>query len=205
MVHLSVDAKIACADGSGGQATCVIIDPADQKMTHLVVREKQFPHTERLVSVDQIAEIAPDLIRLHCTRDELATVEPFVEYHDVRSERPCYREGAEFYLVMRDVIWPKKTVFVPTRSERIPAGELAVRRGAQVEAIDGPVGHVCEFLMSSLNEPITHMVVKERVFWHQKERIVPVSEIDRLGEQIIYLKLDKRAIESLPARPMSDC
>jgi hypothetical protein len=106
---------------------------------------------------------------------------------------------------MRDVIWPKRTVFVPTRSERIPPGELAVRRGARVEATDGPVGHVCEFLMSSLNEPITHMVVKERVLWHQKERIVPVSEIDRLGEQTIYFKLNKRTIKSLPASPMSDC
>jgi hypothetical protein len=173
-------------------------------VTHLVVREKQFPYTERLVSVDQIVEITPGFIRLHCTKDELAMVKPFVEYHDIQAECPCYREGAEFYLVMRDFTWPKKAVFVPVKCEHVPEGELAVRRGARVEATDGLVGYVHEFLLASMSEPITHIVLKKGALWRQKERIVPVSEIDRLGEETIYLKLDRRTVELLPASPVGD-
>jgi hypothetical protein len=204
VLHFSVDARVACADGLGGQTTCVIIDPADQKVTHLVVKENRFPYVERLVSVDRIVETTPELIRLNCTKDELAVVEPFVEFHDVRSERPCYKEGVELYFVMPHFTWPKKAVFVPVKCERIPTGERAVRRGARVEATDGLVGHVHEFLMASINEPITHLVLRDRVLWSQKQVVVPVSGIDHLGEKTVYLKLDRHSVESLPTSPVDD-
>ena len=39
---------------------------------------------------------------------------------------------------------------------------MAVKRGAQVEATDGPVGQVDELLINSNNMQVTHLVVLER-------------------------------------------
>jgi hypothetical protein len=126
-------------------------------------------------------------------------MEPFIKVHSVRAERPCYREGADLYFVMPNFTWPKKVVFTAVQSERIPAGELAVRRGARVEATDGHMGHVHEFLLAAMNKRITHLVLREGYLWGQKELAVPASWIDRLGEKTIYLKRDKHTVESLPA------
>ncbi len=45
--------------------------------------------------------------------------------------------------------------------ERIPPGELAVRRGARVETTDGHAGRVDEFLVNPADGYITHLVLRE--------------------------------------------
>lgn len=90
----------------------------------------------------------------------------------------------------------------PLKHERIPSGELAVRRGARVKATDGQVGRVDEFLAEPATRHIAHLVLREGHLWSQKDAMIPISEIDRVGEDAVYLKLDKRAIESLSAIPV---
>ena len=45
--------------------------------------------------------------------------------------------------------------------EQIPLGELAVSGGAHVEATDGRMGRVDEFLVNQENGYITHLVMRE--------------------------------------------
>ena len=82
----------------------------------------------------------------------------------------------------------------------IPSGELAVRRGARMEATDGHVGQVDEFWVSPMSERITHLVLRKGRLWGQKDVAIPVSEIDRVEEDA--LKLDKRRVKALPAIPV---
>jgi sporulation protein YlmC with PRC-barrel domain len=89
--------------------------------------------------------------------------------------------------------------YIPLEHESIPAGELAVHRGAAVEASDGYVGRVDEFLVDPENEHITHLVMREGHLWEQKEVTIPASAIARVEEDAVYLKLNKAGIEALPA------
>jgi sporulation protein YlmC with PRC-barrel domain len=91
---------------------------------------------------------------------------------------------------------------LPVKHEAIPADELAVRRGAAVEATDGHVGHVDAFLVDPENDHITHLILGEGHLWGQKDVTIPVSEIERIEEDHVYLKLDKHSIEELPSVPM---
>ncbi len=85
---------------------------------------------------------------------------------------------------------------------RIPPGELAVRRGTRVEATDGYVGRVDEFVVNSENSHITHLVMREGHLWGQKDVIIPLSAMGDTREDTIFLKLDKHQIESLPTFPV---
>jgi hypothetical protein len=49
----------------------------------------------------------------------------------------------------------------PQYSEHTPAGEIAIRRKAGIEASDGPAGRVGEFLTNPENERISHIVMRE--------------------------------------------
>ena len=98
-------------------------------------------------------------------------------------------------------LWPyalPESDVIPLEYERTPPGELAIRRGAHVQATDGRVGQVDEFLIDPVNEHITHLVLREGHLWGQKDVTIPISEIDRFEEDTVYLKLDKDQIEALP-------
>lgn len=104
--------------------------------------------------------------------------------------------------VMFPCVTPAMPIALPLEHERIPPGELAVRRGAKVEASDGHVGRVTEFLVDPTDGHITHLVLREGHLWGSKDVTIPVSQIDRIEEDAVYVKLNKRGIEALPAVPV---
>jgi hypothetical protein len=163
-----------------------------------VVREKGFRRADHLVPVNWIVETTPHLIRLSGTKNELAEVEPFTETQHIWVERPRYED-----IPFRVVPFPvrNETTMASVERKRIPPGELAVHRGARVKATDGHVGRVDEFLVDPANGHITHLVLRERHLWGQKDVTVPVSGIDHFEKDTVNLRLDKRTIESLPAVP----
>ena len=74
--------------------------------------------------------------------------------------------------------------------------------GAWVEATDGTVGQVDELLINSNNMQVTHLVLLERHLLKKREITIPVSQIDRVDEDTIYLKLDRKSVEELPTTPV---
>ena len=195
MTDIPLNAHVECADGLCGQSTYLTINSVTQQVTHVVVEENRFRHTDHLVPVDLVVETTPHLIRLRCTKNELAKIDPFVETHYIQVQRPRY-EDAPYQL------WPfavaKETMTIPVEQARIPPGELAVHRGALVKATDGPVGRVDEFLVDPASNHITHVILRQGPWWRQKDVAIPVSGIDHIEENTVYLKFDKHTIESLP-------
>jgi sporulation protein YlmC with PRC-barrel domain len=163
-----------------------------------VVKEKRFPHIERLVPLDYVIESKPHLIRLRCTQQELRQMASFIETEFIPSVIPEY-VGESF--LMQPYAMPESMV-VPIEHEQIPPDELAVHRGAQVKATDGTVGRVDEFLVNPTNGHITHLVLREGHLWGQRDVTIPISQIHRIEEDAVYLKLDKRHVETLPAIPV---
>jgi hypothetical protein len=169
-----------------------VLNPTTRQVTHLVVKEQRFPRIERLVAIDWVVETTPVVIRLRCTSDELAEMEPFIETEYIPVDIPPYAAS--------ESLWPYMTA--RQEHEPIPPGELAVHRGARVEATDGHVGRVHEFLVEPTSERITHLVLHEGHLWGQRAVTIPVAQIDRLDEDTVYLKLDKRSVAALPAMPV---
>jgi sporulation protein YlmC with PRC-barrel domain len=196
-MDIPVHAEVTCTDGPGGESSYVVLKPRTEEVTHLVVRERSFPHVERLVPVSMVTESSPHLIRLGCTRAELAKQQPFLETEFVEVEIPRYTGG--MFLVPVGEREPEQ---IPVQHEVVPWGEVAVRRGAHVEATDGRVGQVDEFLVNPSGEHITHLVLREGHLWGQKDVTIPASAIDHIEQDTIYLKLDKRSIEALPTMPI---
>ncbi len=74
-----------------------------------------------------------------------------------------------------------------------------MQKGAHVEAADGAIGHVEEFVIDSVTDRITHLIVRTGHLWNQQDVTVPVSAIDRIEANVVHLKLDKRALKALPS------
>lgn len=186
-MDIPVSTQVECVDGPCGHSAGVIVSPKNQQVTHLIVK----PHgdLERLAPVNQIVEASPIRIRLRCTRDGLAHMDPFIEYERVM-------------LVPGTLMWVPEPQMISISHRRIPKGELAIECGSRVEATNGHVGTVDELLVDPQDGHITHLMLREGHLWGQKDVTIPAAQIDHIEDDTVFLKLDKHAVASLPAMPV---
>ena len=197
-IPLNVD--VHCTDGRFGRSTYIVLNPTTEQVTHLVVKEQTAPYTEHLIPISWLKETTPDLILLNRPKVAVWSLEPFHQTDFVQRDVPAYTSDPKLIL-----LWPYT---VPTKQivsetiHKVPPGELAVRRGAKVRATDGRIGQVDEFLIEPESGYITHLVLREGLPWDKKQITIPIWEIERIEEDVVYLKMDKKAVKALPAIPL---
>ena len=209
MIDFPTKAEVNCSDGPAGRSTYVIFNPNNHQMTHLVVQSNRPPFHEQLVPVDQVVETTPDQIRLKCTRDEVYKMEPFEYEEYIQTEIPGYYYYSDVSFFPANVLgfipeYAKETVstHILVKRQNISQDELTLHRGARVEATDGTVGQVGELLINSNEMQVTHLVMLEKHNFKNREITIPVSQIDRVDEDTVYLKLDRQSVEQLPTTPI---
>lgn len=213
MKDIPLNVEVMCINGSGGKSSHVIINPLNQAITHIVVHSRNFSEScERLVPLNKIADTNHKSIQLKCTTQQLAAMEKFTETHYIDSDTAEYAsfdalseqsfDELESYS-MWPYVYPQSTIYsIPVEDERIPPGEIAVHRGADVHATDGHIGRVDEFVINPQDGHITHLVLREGHLWDKKELTLPLSAVECMDEYVVKLKLDKKSVKSLPAIPV---
>jgi len=206
-MEIPLQAQVECTDGVCERSVYVLINPLVEQVTHLIVKEDSSPNTEYIVPVNVISETIADTIRLTCSKVELKQMKPFVKTEFVKDrvlDYAGYRGGISgvgsyFYL---PYVTSEIRVPVTKDQQQIPPGELAVHRGIRVDATDGYVGKVDEFIVNPDNGHITNLVMREGHLWGQKDVIIPISAMEDTGDDTLFLSIDKHQIESLPTFPV---
>jgi hypothetical protein len=83
----------------------------------------------------------------------------------------------------------------------IPPGELAVRRGARVQASDGQVGRVEESVVDPDTAGFTYLCLREGRLWGDRLICVPVADMDHIQEKVVHLRVERGTVASRPAFP----
>ena len=199
-MEVPLNVEVHCSDGRCGRSTHIVLNPATEQITHIVVREKQPSRIERLVPAVLIQQTAAEVIVLGCTLEEFSVLEPFNQTEFVYGNLPHHASDPSLTMLWPYAV-PAKRI-VDERIRPIPPGELAVRRGTRVEAADGRVGRVDVFLVDPDSGDITHLCLRETRLRGDKVVCIPVSEIDEIKEKVVHLKMDKKAVASLPSVPV---
>ena len=78
-------------------------------------------------------------------------------------------------------------------------------KGYHLQATDGIVGHVCDFMMDNESWAISQIVVKTGHRFTGKEVLLPTSKISRISyeESTVFVNLTKEAVEQSPAHDLS--
>jgi sporulation protein YlmC with PRC-barrel domain len=204
-MDVPLDVEVHCSDGACGRSTAIIVDPRTEQVTHFVVAAEG---REYLVPIDAIAESAPSRIQLHLSRAELSNAESFTkevpadEAHMAILAAEMTGSSVLGPYTSPDAVYMAETMAAATmREEQIPDDELAIHWGARVEATDGDIGRVDELLIDVQTNRISHLVLRKGHFWGKRDVTVPVDQIDRVEEDVVYLKLDKAAVGQLPSVP----
>jgi len=75
--------------------------------------------------------------------------------------------------------------------------------GYHIQALNGPIGRVCDFIIDERSWAIRQLVVKIGHFITGTEVQIPTSHIDRISykESTVFVNLTKEAIEQNPGQP----
>jgi sporulation protein YlmC with PRC-barrel domain len=197
-VNIPLNAKVECTDGACGKSTNVVVNPVNRTVTHVAIEDKSLPdNPTRLVPVTDVADFTDDRITLNCSRADVAKLGPFV-VTDMIQQSPsggAYSSGDAYsaQYVFDD------TAYDAVEELAMPEGERGLYGGMHVEASDGRVGKLDELVLDSKSGVITGLVMRKGHLWGSRDVTVPVDQIEHVGGDTVYLKLDKSALGALPA------
>jgi sporulation protein YlmC with PRC-barrel domain len=195
-IAFTIGAEASCTDGVCGRVTQVVVDPLNQAVTHLVVEPDHREGLGRLVPIDWVAAAGVDTVALRCTRAEFEKLE--------RAEETRFLPGTEGYPGFdpeQVLVWPYfgANATLPVTVDTLPVGEVAVRRGEQVHAIDGQIGHVEALVVDGPTRHVTHVLLREGHLFARKDVAIPIAAVTSVGEDGIQLSLNKQDVAELPA------
>jgi hypothetical protein len=195
-IAFTIGAEASCTDGVGGRVTQVVVDPLNQTVTHLVVEPDHREGLGRLVPLDWVAAAGVDRVALQCTRADFENLE--------RAEQTRFLPGTEGYPGFdpeQVLVWPYfgANSSLPVTVDTLPVDEVAVRRGEQVQAIDGHIGHAEGLLVDGPTRHVTHVLLQEGHLFTRKEVAIPIAAVTSVSEDGIQLSLNKQDVAELPA------
>jgi len=185
--EFAMGATASCVDGPGGKVSRVIIDPATETVTHLVIEPKHWLGVGRLVPLDLVDTTGGGL-SLRCTVEEFGNLEP--------AEEAELAEDVTGGLALNAPMGATSPVPVILQ-DVVPLGETDVERGEPVHAVDGEIGRVEGLLVDPDNHRVTHVLLQEGHLWGRKKVSIPVSAVTGV-ENGIQLSLTRKQVEDLP-------
>jgi len=201
---LELGSPVHCTDGPFGEIADVVVDPTKRRLTHLVVEPHNDHGSARLVPIELAStqEGPPPAVALRCTVEEARRLEPVTEFAYLRlgeapKEDPGWDIGIESVLAQpyygygpygyeTGLIEPDP--HVSTTYDRIPKGEVEIRRASEVTSADG--------------HAITHFVLERGHLWGKREVTIPMGAVARVDTDAFTLTLTKDEVGELPSVPV---
>jgi hypothetical protein len=206
--QFAIGAKASCSDGSCGKVRRLIIDPADDAITHLVVQPGHRREEARLVPVD-LVDVTGGEVRLRCTRAEFDKLDPAEERDLVQragsgglvGDSMAYGTGGEVYAPVGAgglmEVGPQPVRMKTIVEDVVPAGEVQFGPGDRVHAVDGQIGRVRGFITDPDDHRVTHVLLQEGHLWGHKEVAIPITAVTGVDDGI-RLNITKQQVENLP-------
>lgn len=199
-VEIPVEAEVFGRDGHLGRSTRIVLNPTTDEVTDFVLKVKRPLRKEYLVPRGLILDVQSDSIQVNLSQQDIQHLKPFYETDCLEVDIP--RDIVSPYMIWPYVV-PEHRLVLYDR-EMIPVDELAIRRQAKVQAIDGVVGKVDEFMLDMESGHVSHLVMREGHLWGKKDVMIPVSAIASMDEWHVYLSISKDQIAELPTIPVRE-
>jgi len=183
-----IGAEVNCTDGHCGEVIRVVVDPAAEVVTHLVVEPTHREGLGRLVplelvDLDAVGGASGD-VTLRCSLEEFDNLEA--------AEESYFLPGGNVGNITPPII-----------TDTLPEGEIGIRKGQQVHATDGGIGRVQGLVIDRATHHVTHVLLHEGHLWGKKEVAIPIGAVKGIAEGI-QLTLTKHEVQDLPAVDLDD-
>lgn len=211
-MRLELGSPVRCSDGPFGELADVVVDPKSKRVTHLVVEPHERHDRARLVPIELATggEAAGTSIMLTCSTaevDRLPHVQEFayLRLGELPVEDPQWDVGTQDVLVLPsyDLEWfggvPDYDPHVSLVYDRIPKGEVEIRRASSVVSADGQTLGRVEGVLVDREDRVTHVVLERGHLWGRREVTIPIGAVAAVETDSVTLSLTKDEVAALPA------
>jgi sporulation protein YlmC with PRC-barrel domain len=201
--QFTIGADVSCTDGICGEVIRVVVDPIVRSVTHLVVEPKHRQGLGRLVPLE-LVDASTGELRLRCTIAEFEKLDDAEETDFLlgTSGYGGYSPGQvlswPYYGLGGDMGLGIGNLAQPIIYDKVPLGEVAIRRGEHVHATDGDIGRVQGLVIDSRDNLVTHVLLQEGHLWGHKQVAIPISAVSGVHDGI-RLNITKQQVQDLPA------
>ncbi len=222
LAPFSIGAQVSCSDGICGKLARVIVDPVARALTHLVVEHKHHRGLGRLVPIE-LVETNGEQVHLHCTTAQFEQLDDAEETHflpvgkDDWGYGPGHTMAWPYYglglaggmgmgragsMGVGGMLLGVENAPHPVVSDRVPLGEVEVRRGDKVHASDGEIGSVQGLVIEQQDHHVTHVLHHEGHLGGRKQVAIPVGAWTRVSDWI-GVELTRKQVQDLPPVDLS--
>ncbi len=215
-MRLELGNPVYCTDDLFGELADVVVDPLRKRVTHLVVQPRHQHRLARLIPIALVEGVSgtPPRILLRSTVEEVRRLEPVQEFVYLRlGEFPV--NDPDWDIGVQDVLaMPyygasglsgysvELDPHVGISYDRVPKGEVEVRRASGVTSSDGhDIGHVDGFLVDE-GDQITHLVLEHGHLWGRREVTIPIGAVAKVETDTATLSLSKDEVANLSPVPV---
>jgi len=205
--QFSIGSEVFCSDGACGELRRVVVDPIARTLTHLVVEAKHRQGLGHLVPVD-LVDSAAGGIQLSCTTAQFEALESAEETRFLPGAPGQWAYGQD-----QMFSWPYYGLGMgpvgmgvgagAINSDRVPVGEIEVRRGEHVKATDGLIGRVQGLVVDLADHHVTHVLLEEGHLWGKKRVAIPIGAVASVDDGVL-LRLTKDEVRDLPPVDLAD-
>ena len=212
--------KLGASDGDVGHVKDFYFDDQSWAVRYLVADTGSWlPGRQVLLSPHSLDRFdqAAKVLRVNLTREQIES-SPAIEQHKPvsrRYEEEYYKHYGWPYYWQGDALWgmsgfpilEQATTPLPVEQALLTAnyGEgddahlrsMKAVKGYHLQASDGIIGHVCDFMMDPQSWAIRQLVIKIGHRFTGKEVEMPVSKVDRISyaESAVCVNLTMEAVE----------
>jgi hypothetical protein len=198
-----IGVEVTCLDGTAGRLAWVVVDPVAGTLTHIVVEPEHRLGLGRLVPVALVTDPGPPL-QLSCHIEDLQSLP--------EAEETAFLPGVEQwgYTPGQVLAWPyfglggsgpvgaMAAGSAPVVHDKVPKGEVRVRRGDAVRATDGEIGSVQGLVIDPADGYVTHVLLQEGHLWGRKQVAIPVAAVRPGIEGGVEVALSREQVRDLP-------
>ena len=207
-MRLELGSPVRCTDDVFGEVADIVIDPIRRRVTHIVVEPHHRHGLARLAPIELVdgGEDSDSGVSLRCTIEQLRRLEPVQEFAYLRLGEfplndPDWDVGVED--VLAQPYYDSTGLGTPpldydphvsTTYDRIPKGEVEIRRLSEVTSADGHhLGRVDGFVVDS-DDQITDLLLEHGHLWGRREVTIPIGAVARVEIDAVTLNLSKDAV-----------
>lgn len=215
-IELKEGVDVFAADGKQvGKVTCLVLDPATDEVTHIVVQKRGgILPDDRVVPLEILSSATGEKIVLSEQVGDFNELPFFEERHYIQlkeddltpAERQADKKPPSYYWYPPQgyIGYPPSDLeyypWLPIETTRnIPEDTVPLKEGADVMTSDGEhVGHIERLIVESDSNRTTHFVITQGLFFKDR-RLIPAQWVKSIEEDKVYLLISSQLVERLPA------
>jgi hypothetical protein len=215
--------KLGASDGEIGHVKDFYFDDQNWAIRYLVADTGLWlPGRQVLISPHSLGRLdqVEKVLRVNLTRKQIEDSPPIESHKPVsrQYEEEYYRYYGWPYYWQGDALWgmsgfpilelPAKPLPIESAIASGPQPERAdahlrstkAVNGYHLQASDGMIGHVCDFMMDAQSWAIRQLVIKTGHRLSGREVQIPTKEVDRISyeESTVFVNLTSEAVEQSP-------